>query len=234
MPYSTTSELPADVQKLPAHEQQIFLSAFNAAFAGTCKDEANRESCAMAVAHAAVNKQRGAKSASARVGEMLKALGVFLAGGEALDSAADVDAILERATKGERVRLTREARICKADEERHLIYAVVYEPDVEDAHGDGMTAPEIEKAAHSFMQGYAQMRAEAGLEHQVDVARDALAVVESFIAPAAFRLGKQDVKPGTWVMVTKAIDDTIWQGVKDGTYTGYSFEGWGRRVPVNA
>ena len=35
-------------------------------------------------------------------------------------------------------------------DEQKLVYGIVYEPDVPDAHGDYMTAEEIEKAAHGF------------------------------------------------------------------------------------
>ncbi|MEK4271800.1 XkdF-like putative serine protease domain-containing protein [Paenibacillus sp. FSL R7-0026] len=34
------------------------------------------------------------------------------------------------------------------DDTQHIVIGVVYQPDVEDAHGDMMDAVEIEKAAH--------------------------------------------------------------------------------------
>ncbi|MGG0813947.1 XkdF-like putative serine protease domain-containing protein [Paenibacillus alvei] len=48
--------------------------------------------------------------------------------------------------------LQKDIRITKADKARQIVYGVVYEPDVEDAHEDTMTADEIEKAAHGFME----------------------------------------------------------------------------------
>ncbi|MRT18436.1 terminase, partial [Vitellibacter sp. q18] len=42
--------------------------------------------------------------------------------------------------------------INKEDEEQQLVYGVVYEPNVEDSHGDFMTADSIEKAAHGFIK----------------------------------------------------------------------------------
>ena len=61
--YASVTDLPASqVKGMSAHEKKIFLSAFNGAFDGTCKDggkQGNRESCSFAVAHAAVNRDRG-------------------------------------------------------------------------------------------------------------------------------------------------------------------------------
>jgi hypothetical protein len=137
---------------------------------------------------------------------------------------------LERGTGGERVRFTKSVPIAKVDVAKRLIYGVVYEPGIADAHDDGMTPEEIEKACHSFAENYAKAQAESGGEHAVDFTREEVTVVENYIAPSAFRLGEQAVSKGSWVMVTKAHSDEIWAAVQDGTFTGYSFEGWGRRV----
>lgn len=150
----------------------------------------------------------------------------------ALGDALEGDGSQTSAPEGTLERITRTVPIAKLDPARRLIYGVVYEPDVPDAHDDVMSAGEIEKMAHGFMRKYATLNAASGLEHEVDVGRDQVVVVESYLAPVAFQLGKQAVTPGTWVMVTKALDDQIWQDVQAGKYTGYSFEGWGRRVPA--
>src|SRR5690606_30647053 len=42
--------------------------------------------------------------------------------------------------------------ITKEEDPQKLVYGVVYEPNVEDAHGDFMTESEIEKAAHKFLK----------------------------------------------------------------------------------
>lgn len=132
------------------------------------------------------------------------------------------------------VRIERSAKIVKSDVAKRLIYAVVYEPNVDDAHGDSASPAEIEKACHGFMMKYARMLAQTGLEHSADLGPQQLAVVECYIAPVDFPLGNQRITKGSWVLVTKALADEIWAGVQDGTYTGYSFEGYGRRVPAGA
>ncbi|MFL0361437.1 XkdF-like putative serine protease domain-containing protein [Pseudobacillus sp. 179-B 2D1 NHS] len=108
--------------------------------------------------------------------------------------------------------------INKEEEEQQLVYGVVYEPDVEDSHGDYMTAPEIEKAAHGFM------RDARNIDKQHDFNAGVGEVVESYIAPADFTIGEETIKKGSWVLVTKASDE-IWEEIKKGAITGYSMAG---------
>ena len=44
--------------------------------------------------------------------------------------------------------------ILKREDEKQLVTGVVYEPNIEDAHGDIMTAEEIERAAYNFLEKY--------------------------------------------------------------------------------
>lgn len=107
--------------------------------------------------------------------------------------------------------------ITKADDPQKLVYGVVYEPDVNDAHDDFMTAEEIEKAAHGFMENYQQ------IDKQHDFEAGAGTVVQSYIAPCDLDLGETITK-GSWVLVTKATDE-IWESIQKGEYTGYSLAG---------
>ncbi|OAT71886.1 XkdF-like putative serine protease domain-containing protein [Parageobacillus thermoglucosidasius] len=106
----------------------------------------------------------------------------------------------------------------KEEEEQKLVYGVVYEPDVVDAHGDFMTAEEIEKAAHVFMKDY------RNIDKQHDFNAGVGEVVESYIAPTDFKIGDEEIKKGSWVLVTKASDE-IWEQIKKGEITGYSMAG---------
>jgi len=108
--------------------------------------------------------------------------------------------------------------INKDEEEQKLVYGVVYEPDVEDAHGDFMSAEEIEKAAHVFMKDY------RNIDKQHDFNGGVGEVVESYIAPTDFKIGDEEIKKGSWVLVTKASDE-IWEQIKKGEITGYSMAG---------
>ncbi len=131
---------------------------------------------------------------------------------------------------GEHVEIRKSVPIVKVDVEERLVYGVVYEPNVADAHGDMMTAGEIRKACHGFMERYATLEGDTGTDHLSKAGRQQLPIVENFLAPVGYTLGKQTITPGTWVMVARARDDQLWADVKAGRYTGWSFEGFGRRV----
>lgn len=108
--------------------------------------------------------------------------------------------------------------ITKADDAEQLVYGVVYEPNIEDAHGDFMVQEEIEKAAHTFLKEYRNM------DTQHDFKSGVGEVVESYIAPEDFVVGTETITKGSWVMVTKASDE-IWEQIQKGEITGYSMAG---------
>jgi cation transport regulator ChaB len=60
MPYSSVSDLPPAVKdKYTAHQQAVFLAAFNSAWNGSCKGRKDHEACCFAIAHAAAQNQKG-------------------------------------------------------------------------------------------------------------------------------------------------------------------------------
>lgn len=125
--------------------------------------------------------------------------------------------------------IQRDVPIAKVDEERRVVLGVVYEPDIADAHGDGMTADQIERTAHGFMVRYANFLGDPGVDHRARVSRQQVVVVESYLAQEDFTLGDQAVRKGSWVMGMKLLDDDLWAGVKGGRFRGFSLQGWGRR-----
>ncbi|MFP7452700.1 XkdF-like putative serine protease domain-containing protein [Bacillus altitudinis] len=108
--------------------------------------------------------------------------------------------------------------IAKADDVQRLVYGIVYEPNVADAHGDYMTPAEIEKAAHGFLKDARE------IDKQHDFQGGVGEVVESYIAPSDFEMGDEVIKKGSWVLVTKASDE-IWEQIQKGEITGYSMAG---------
>lgn len=113
--------------------------------------------------------------------------------------------------------------IAKADDEKKLVYGVVYEPDAEDTHGDIMTAAEIEKAVHGFMSNLAIAKG-AVMDTQHDFDPGVGDVVECYIAPVDFELNGETILKGSWVLVTKASEE-IWKQIQSGEITGYSMAG---------
>lgn len=124
--------------------------------------------------------------------------------------------------------LVREVPIRKIDEEKRLVYGIVYAPDEVDAHGDMMTADEIEKAAYRFMQA----RRTTNVDKQHDFQADEGFVAESWIV----RQGDPvfpDEKPGAWAVAIKVLSDETWQEIKEGKIQGISLAGVARVEEVN-
>ena len=124
--------------------------------------------------------------------------------------------------------LQKDIRIAKADKAKQIVYGLVYEPDVKDAHGDTMTADEIEKAAHGFME----RQNTYNIDKQHDLDADKGYVVESYIAPVDMELGDQEIKKGSWVAGVKVTDADTWVQVEKGEITGFSMWGVGKREEI--
>ena len=116
----------------------------------------------------------------------------------------------------------RKGKIVKQDEEKQLVYGVVLEPERVDAQADIISSEEIEKAAHFFLKNSRVI----GKKH---LTKAEASVVESYIAPANFELGGEQVYKGSWVLVTKIEDEQLWQEIKQGNYNSFSVGGYGRR-----
>ena len=116
------------------------------------------------------------------------------------------------------VRLVKESM----DSEKRLVYGIVIEPKSIDTDNEWVDEKDIENACHTFMK-YFQ---EVGIDHTTVVIKG-LKIVENYIAPSNLSINGVTVKKGSWVMVHYVEDDKIWDRVKDGDLTGYSFEGIG-------
>lgn len=111
----------------------------------------------------------------------------------------------------------------KQDVEKQLVFGVVMEPDAEDTQGDFSNEEEIEKAAHLFLRKSRII----GKSHKLKAKAE---VVESYIAREAATIDGQEVKKGSWVMVTKIHDKELWEGIKSGEFTGFSIAGKATKI----
>ena len=129
---------------------------------------------------------------------------------------------------------TREAKLLKADNEKRLVYCVIYEPSGEgepisrDTDGQWADESSVEDSAHWFM-AYGNSH-EIKLNHTQPLS-EANVMVESFIAPVDYEINGQLVKQGSWVGVWFIGDDQDWENWKNGVYTGVSIEGNGIIAP---
>jgi hypothetical protein len=116
-------------------------------------------------------------------------------------------------------------RIKKINDEKQVVYGEVYAPDVLDTYGDFMSAEDIEKMAHRFMQ-LVTLRQSIDTNHNEE--SNGSYPIESFIA----RDGDPDYTPGSWVLGVKVEDKEVWASIKKGELNGYSFQALVRKVAV--
>jgi hypothetical protein len=115
--------------------------------------------------------------------------------------------------------------ILKADEEKRLVYSVVLRPNMIDTQDQTIDPEEVEKAAHYYLEHGRAI----GYRHRKGVQG---AVVESYIAPTDFMLGRGMVRKGDWVMVMRVDDPAAWNDIKSGFLVGYSVGGRGSLEPL--
>lgn len=117
-----------------------------------------------------------------------------------------------------------ECEIMKADEEKQIVFSVVLEPESDDdTQGDIMSVEEIEKSAHFFMKNSRVI----GFRH---VKKADAEVVESYTAPANFKMGGQSVVKGSWIIGIHISDPQLWAQIKSGELQAVSVGGFGLRT----
>ncbi len=114
--------------------------------------------------------------------------------------------------------------ICKADEEKRLVFSVIAEPDVPDKEGDILSADEIEKMAHDYTAGVREFR------DRHTTRKVTAELVESWIAKADFVWQGQNIKKGSWIVCVRVLEEKIWRLIKAGVYRAFSIGGWGVRI----
>ncbi len=129
------------------------------------------------------------------------------------------------------------------EKEERYVLSLVMEPNdgqsgapfKPDTQGDIQSAQEIRKTAHRWMEHYGLI----DLVHSwQSLTKDDVRVLESYLAPADFRLGDGDsaytVGRGSWLLAVRVINDAIWKAIKGGELGAYSIGGTAERVPVGA
>ncbi len=115
--------------------------------------------------------------------------------------------------------------IKKSDEEKGIIYGIVYAPDSVDTDGEYTTADEILKAAYGFMK--AQNTTNVDKDHNFD--NQKAFVAESWIVKendAVF----PDEPVGSWAVAIKLEDEELKKSVKNGDIAGISMAGTATKV----
>lgn len=118
--------------------------------------------------------------------------------------------------------------IRKLDEEKQMVFGVVYAPDDVDTQGEYAKAEDIEKAAHSFMRDLRNDR----IDKQHNELPQEAFVAETWIVRKADELFPED--EGAWAVGIKVEDPDLWQLAKDGEIGGLSMGGTADKVVEKA
>lgn len=131
----------------------------------------------------------------------------------------------------------------KLDRAKQIVYGVVLDPHIVDAHDDWCSPAEIEQTAHGFLENARKIR----LQHKADVAA---VPCESFLMwyptpvdyQAALRnephrvwrmqFGTDFIHSGAWVLGVRILDSDAWAKVLSGELGAYSIGGFGVRTEV--
>lgn len=133
-----------------------------------------------------------------------------------------------------------ETKIAKVDKEKQVVYGVVLDPYIIDAHDDWVPPNEVEETAHNWLAASRKMRT----EHEKDLSA---VPVESYVMPYPtpedyrkavacephriwrMKLGTEWVHSGAWVLATRVLDPVAWASVLSGELGAYSIGGFGMR-----
>jgi hypothetical protein len=117
--------------------------------------------------------------------------------------------------------LSKFVEILKTDEEKRMVYGIVYSPEETDTQGDITDAKEIEKAALAFMK----YRRTNNVDQQHDGKKGQGFVGESWITKEADPLFKDHAPEGSWAVGIKVEKEDTWEKVKAGEISGLSLAG---------
>jgi hypothetical protein len=119
-------------------------------------------------------------------------------------------------------------RISKRDEEEEFfVLGEVLIPEEFDTQGDIYSEAEVRKACHVYMEEFANM----GDMHK-RLMNEGMRILEIYLAPVAFSIGKRRIKKGTWLMAIRVLDKAHWLMIKSGKRTGFSIGGSAIGIPA--
>lgn len=121
-----------------------------------------------------------------------------------------------------------DVQIVKSDEEKGVVYGIVYSPDEIDSQGDSATKEEIEKAAFLFMKNLNINN----VDKNHDFKPEGAFVCESWIVKSGDPLFGEE-KVGSWAVGIKLESDDLKTAVKKGELRALSMAGSATKEDLN-
>lgn len=121
---------------------------------------------------------------------------------------------------------TRLIKFIKVDTSQHLVGGIIYEPNEVDTQGDFAVEEDITKAMYRFMEKYATQTARIKVQHEGE--SYSFPIIECFQPETDIRKGGKTVKKGSWWMMVKITNDSVWRDIEEGRLTGFSMGGRAR------
>ncbi|MCK5019287.1 MAG: hypothetical protein KAS32_19665 [Candidatus Peribacteraceae bacterium] len=124
--------------------------------------------------------------------------------------------------------------ISRSNDEERLVTGIVADPENIDSEGNMIDKEAIRRSALLFMERFGN----TGVSHETDsydypvVFNDRIKIVESWVAREATTLNDLPVPEGAWLLTYRVLDDEIWEDVKRGALTGFSFEALVKKKPI--
>jgi len=112
------------------------------------------------------------------------------------------------------------------NEDEHIFAGIVYEPNVVDSQGDSASEEVIRKLCYSFMENSQMLK----MSHRGDALN--VKILENYLAPVDFTIEGRAITKGSWILVTRVLDENVWAKIKKGELQGYSMAGVGIREIV--
>jgi len=138
-----------------------------------------------------------------------------------VDKGANKRTIIWKSQNSAEPVFTREISIAKIDDEKQMVYGIVYAPEDVDSQGDVMTGAEVEKAAYGFMKA----RRIDQIDRQHDQQPDEGFVAESWLVRGGDPLFPLE-KGGAWAVGIKVENPETWKLIKAGEIGGLSMGGF--------
>lgn len=114
-------------------------------------------------------------------------------------------------------------KIVKKDKAQQIVGGIVYEPHEVDTQGDYTDDSEIEKAMYGFMEKYATNTNRIRINHKGK--KYFFPILECFQAEEDTVKGGQRLTKGSWWLMIKVKNKSIWEQIEKDKLSGFSMGG---------